>query len=294
MDTLLSSLDFGMNELAFCRVLPNKKEPADKNGYKTCRTNFDVSGVLKTGFNVGLPLAVNRLIAIDMDVDPTKGYDGISVIAELEKTLGKLPQTYTQRTPRGGLHKVFLAPPNTEQPKGKIGKSVDVKYNGYILFAGSSINGRYYQAIDGVAEDGRLIFAVLPDSWANYIEPVKRAPMEFKIPKINIDRKVIDGDFGKMYENCPFVQRCVNQADILSEPEWHTFACLLNSLSNGEELFDEFSQPHKGYDPVLTQEKFRKAKKYNVNCQTISRVSDACMICKYKNNEREIENGRNQ
>lgn len=30
MDTLLSSLDFGMNELAFCRVLPNKKEPADK------------------------------------------------------------------------------------------------------------------------------------------------------------------------------------------------------------------------------------------------------------------------
>ena len=148
MSKLLDKIVLPIEKLAFIKVISNGKRPAEKHGFKDAQTGFDVVGTLASGYNLGFVMEPD-FIAIDMDEDAEKGYKGIKVIENLEKELGDLPSTYTQRTPRGGLHKVFLAKGLKHKPTGKITPAVDVKYSGYILFHGSCINGRYYQAVDG-------------------------------------------------------------------------------------------------------------------------------------------------
>lgn len=63
-----------------------------------------------------------------------------------------------------------------------------------------------------------------------------------------------------MYEKCAFIKHCVDNAETLAEPLWHLFSCVLNSFSNGEELFDYYSRPHPDYNTQATKEKFKNAK----------------------------------
>ena len=269
-----------INKLAFFKVRPNDKRPACKSGYLEAKEGFDIERTLVQGYNIGFAMKPNDLIAIDMDEDKTKGYEGIKVIQELEKELGPLPQTYTQRTPRGGLHKIFLAKGLQGKPIGKITPAVDVKFSGYILFHGSSINGKYYKAVDGFTEKGELIFSTLPQSWLDYIAASTNIKHSVKKTLQEYQSITIDGDFKQMYDNCPFVKTCVDESMTLSENEWHMFARLLNNFNNGEELFDMYSKNHPEYSPIATRKKFLYAKKYPVNCKMISKVSDACKICR--------------
>lgn len=108
MSKPLDKIVLPIEKLAFIKVIPNGKRPAEKHGFKDGQTGFDVAGTLASGYNLGFVMEPD-FIAIDMDEDAEKGYEGIKVIENLEKELGNLPSTYTQRTPRGGLHKVFLA-----------------------------------------------------------------------------------------------------------------------------------------------------------------------------------------
>ncbi len=279
MSETLETIVLPIDELAFFRVKPNDKKPANRNGFKGATTGFDIVGTLALGYNVGFSMEPN-FICIDMDEDSEKGYEGIKVIENLEKEIGALPRTYTQRTPRGGLHKVFLAKGLKSKPTGKITPAVDVKHSGYILFHGSKVKGKYYKAIDGVTNDGKLIFSELPRNWLDMIETKVEKKTSNVKSYSNYEPVIIEGDFKQMYDNCPFVQRCVDSAFNLSEPEWHLFARILNNFSNGEEMFDMYSKAHPDYCPKATKEKFLYAKKYPVNCQTINEVSDACKICK--------------
>lgn len=267
------------NKLAFFKVRPNDKRPACKSGYLEAKVAFNIERTLAQGYNIGFAMEPNGLIAIDMDEDKVKGYEGIKVIQELEKELGQLPQTYTQRTPRGGLHKIFLTKGLHGKPTGKITPAVDVKFAGYILFHGSSINGKYYKAIDGVTDKGELIFSALPQSWLNYIATNTKIKHTSKNASQVYHPISIDGDFKQMYDNCLFVKTCVDESMTLSENEWHMFARLLNNFSNGEELFDMYSKNHLEYSPSATKKKFLYAKRYFVNCRLINEVSEACKSC---------------
>ena len=278
MSNLLDKIVLPIEKLAFIRIIPNGKAPAEKHGFKDGKVGFDVVRKLASGYNIGFVMAPN-FIAIDMDEDSEKGYKGINVIENLEKELGKLPSTYTQRTPRGGLHKVFLAKGINNKPTGKITPAVDVKYSGYILFHGSSINGSYYQAIDGITENGQFTFSALPQKWLDFIQTTTPKVKPFKENYNDFKPVVIDGDFRKMYDNCPFVRRCVDFSYCLSEPEWHMFARLLNGFSKGEELFLEFSKNHSEFSPEKARKKFLYAKRYPVNCRTICEISEACKEC---------------
>lgn len=278
MSNLLDKIVLPIEKLTFIRIIPNGKKPAEKHGFKDGKVGFDVARTLASCYNVGFVMEPN-FIAIDMDEDSEKGYEGIKVIENLEKELGKLPSTYTQRTPRGGLHKVFLATGLKHKPIGKITPAVDVKYSGYILFHGSCINSKYYQAIEGVTENGQLTFSALPQQWLDFIEtsaPKKKSSKEYIGEYKPV---VIEGDFRQMYENCPFVRKCVDYSCCLSEPEWHQFARLLNNFEFGEELFIEFSKNHSEFNLEKAREKFLYAKKYPVSCRTISEVSNACNKC---------------
>ncbi|MCM1266236.1 MAG: bifunctional DNA primase/polymerase [Candidatus Gastranaerophilales bacterium] len=276
----LEKIVLSIDELAFFKVKPNDKQPACRNGFHDAKVGFDIVGTFAQGYNVGFAMESNGLIALDMDEDSEKGYEGIKVIQELEKELGALPLTYTQKTPRGGLHKVFLAKGLENKPTGKITPAVDVKFSGYILFHGSRVKGKYYQAIDGVTADGKLIFSELQAEWLNYIASSSKLNKSDKKSPFNDYKPVsIDGDFKQMYDNCPFVKECVDESMTLSENEWHMFARLLNNFSNGEELFDMYSKNHREYSQSATKKKFLYAKKYPVDCISISAVSKVCKNC---------------
>ena len=290
MSELLNNIVLPIEKLPVIKVVPNGKRPAEKHGFKDRKVGFDVARTLASGYNVGFVMGPD-FIAIDMDEDTEKGYEGIKVIEELEKELGKLPKTYTQRTPRGGLHKVFLASGLKSKPTGKITPAVDVKYSGFILFHGSRINGRYYQAIDGVVEDGKLLFSALPQKWIDYIETTTPTKKSSKEHYEDYQPVVIEGDFRKMYESCNFVRRCVDYSYCLSEPEWHQFARLMNNFTLGESMFIEFSKNHADFNLEEAKKKFMYAKKYPVSCKTISEVSIACTIC---NNLNKIGENKNE
>lgn len=273
----LQSLVLTTEDLELFKIARNSKIPAVKGGFYAATKGFDVVTTYTHGYNVGFKMGPT-FIGIDMDEDESKSYHGILVINELEKKLGLLPSTYTQKTPRGGLHKIYLAE-GLNKPNGKITPAVDIKYSGYVLFQGSQINGRYYQAIDGITKNGKLIFSTLPQKWLDYLESNSKITNHKE--KVNYDYKpvVIKGDFKKMYENCPFVRRCVDFSYYLSEPEWHQFARLLNNFEFWEKLFLQFSENYSEFNFEKTKQKFLYAKKYPVSCRTISEVSDACQKC---------------
>lgn len=278
MSNLLDKVVLPIENLTFIKIRPNEKRPAERHGFKDGKVGFDVVRTLACGYNVGFVMEPN-FIAIDMDEDSEKGYEGIKVIENLENKLGKLPSTYTQKTPRGGLHKVFLAKGINNKLIGKITAAVDIKYSGYILFHGSRINGKYYQAIDGVMGNGTLYFSSLPQKWLDFIQTTIPKAKQPKEKYNNFEPVVIDGDFRKMYDNCPFVRRCVDSSYWISEPEWHMFARLLNNFKDGKELFLKFSKNHSDFNPEKASQKFLYAKKYPVNCQSICEISEACKEC---------------
>lgn len=80
-----------------------------------------------------------------IDVDAKDGKPGLASLDAL-KVEGDWPATYTQRTPSGGLHFVFRADGlDIRNSTERLAPGIDVRgHNGYIVGAGSSINGKPY------------------------------------------------------------------------------------------------------------------------------------------------------
>lgn len=93
--------------------------------------------------NVGI--ATGRISGIVvLDIDRKHGVDGAVSAAELD-----LPKTLTIRTPSGGFHLFFKAPPSAIVPR-RIGvrPGLDVLgEGGYVVGAGSYINGSAYEIV---------------------------------------------------------------------------------------------------------------------------------------------------
>ena len=265
-------------------LLLNSKIPCTQHGQHDAIQGLDVSKA-QEHHNIGLVANKSQLIVLDCDVDTQRNLNGIETLKKLESELGELPKTLTQLTPRGGKHFIFNDK-GIINPIGKIGKDVDVKYRGYIVISPSKINGKEYKFIDGVNENEDWEISDLPEKWINYLN--KESKSEIKKTEYNgkqYSRKLIDGDFQKIYNACSFIRYCVEQAAELDELSWFYFASVLNSLSNGKELFDLYSRPYPKYDKQETLKKFNNAEKYNVNCNTISKCFSGCSSCKYRNKE---------
>lgn len=273
-----------LKNYALFRCKQNSKQPYTIHGFKDAQFNFDIESHVADGFNIGLACEMSGLIVLDCDIDTIKGFNGVNTIKELELKLGSLPKTLTQLTPRGGKH-YFFSSKGINNPIGKIGKDIDVKYRGYVLIEPSALQGKLYKFIDGIDENNNIVIAELPNKWLNFInKPIKEEKSNNKIVP-TVERKIINGNFQKMYDKCLFIKHCVNYACSLSEPEWHLFACVLNSFSDGDSLFDYYSRPYTNYNPTVTKKKFKNASKYVVNCNTISRIFADCAKCIYHKEE---------
>ena len=105
---------------------------------------------------VGMPCRMNDLIVIDPDRHG--GHDGVKAFALLARANGFNMQGFLcVTTPNSGLHLYFQKPPNLDKTIGKIGPSIDVKDNGYIIAAGSILgDGRSYElqnwSLDSLAD----------------------------------------------------------------------------------------------------------------------------------------------
>lgn len=137
---------------------PNSKVPAHV-GWQEEATN-DPEAVKKLWtdptFNVGIFTSKfgkgEALLVVDVDVKD--GRDGVSSWRELASSLPDLKSTLVQKTPTGGFHIIYKVLEPVKQGTDVLGSGLDIRSRGgYIVGAGSVINGVYYsmEANNGLA-----------------------------------------------------------------------------------------------------------------------------------------------
>lgn len=120
----------------------NEKVPAVEGGFKSASTDpaqIDKWWTSNPEFNIAASPHAAGCCVIDIDAP--------EAIHELEIVYGKLPATFTVKTPRGGVHMWYKGalPPSSS----KLVKKVDTRGIGsYVLLPPSSINGTHYTVID--------------------------------------------------------------------------------------------------------------------------------------------------
>lgn len=257
------------------------KFPAIKRGFKNAIFGNDVSKLFQRGYNVAIACEKSGIFVLDPDVDVEKGKNGLAELEQFEQKLGQLPKGFTVETPRGGRH-LYFSPKGIHRPIGKIGTSIDCKFNGYVLAPESKIKGKYYKVIDGVNSDGSPILPELPETWLDFINKPnyskKKSNKNFK-STFHLRNKLKDEKFMQIYNLCPFIQMCVDCAATLGEPEWHLFARFMNGFDNGLELFDYYSQPYPEYNREKTLKKFKNAGQYPISCDNVSEIFAGCKTC---------------
>jgi len=115
---------------------------------------------------------------LDVDCKPNREgvkAPGFESLAELEERNGKLPRTYTVRTPSGGTHFYFNveAPPEwLTNSAGKLGPGLDVRAGGkgYVAAPGTTLPEGGYELVDDVDP------APCPPWLLAALKPAKRAP----------------------------------------------------------------------------------------------------------------------
>jgi putative DNA primase/helicase len=179
-------------------VLPNGKTPLTKNGYKDASTDPDVIAEWWDKWpdaNIGLACDMSGVVALDGD---PAHYDDESR-ALIDEIRSNCP-TAMQSTPTRGVHFVFMSPvePKLTNSSGSLPPGIDVRANGYILLAPSTVTYRDDNAVSKAVEDGYIghykwlerpdetVPQPLPDHILELIKTKKQAP---KIDAPPIDRQ---------------------------------------------------------------------------------------------------------
>lgn len=240
-------------------IQENGKAPATKNGFKDATD--DPETIKKwwdenPNYNIGLPLALNGLIAID--IDRHKDIDGFDAFEKyiISNELSDLPLTVEAVTANNGIHKIFKAPDGFK-PVGILTEGVDLKYNGYIVIAPSKINCNFYE---WVTEQGLLDIqpALLPEDWQNCLihnnhsaETEDLKPTEDDYPPSNAEM---------VAKECDFIRHCIDDAKTLSEPEWKFgLIGVIPFCEGGADFAHKWSKPYPDYTYAETQEKIKNS-----------------------------------
>ena len=137
---------------------PSSKKPLVPTGFKAATTDVATIGSWWRrwpGAMIGMPTGERSgLVVLDVDRDAGKAVDGFAALAALEARHGPLPETRTQRTPRGGEHRFFAWPGSrTPNSASKLGPGLDVRGDGgYVILAPSvTANGVAYELTRDIA-----------------------------------------------------------------------------------------------------------------------------------------------
>lgn len=105
---------------------------------------------LEQPYNIGISTSKfgtgGALVVVDSDVKK----NGEDTVFELELTGKELPPTFTQITASGGSHRIYWSPKALKQGTDVLGKGLDIRSKGgYIVGAGSEIDGKEYTSVKG-------------------------------------------------------------------------------------------------------------------------------------------------
>lgn len=281
------------NNLACLAVLPckrNSKIPATPHGLSDASFGVNVKDLTNKGYNIAVACAKSGLIALDLDYHKNDS-NAEEELKELEKQIGApLPSTtLTQTTASGkGKHLIFSSK-GIVKPKGKLSENIDIRFNAYIMFAPSVINGRQYQIVDGVDENGEFIIADLPQPWIDYINHGSATSKHKKQnhqgkQQVGTHKASLILDVGSMFDKCAFLTYCRDNAAILSEPEWFSMVSVLATVKDSDGLIHQLSQPYSGYSYEETQRKIDNARTFGLghSCSYISGCfPDICSGCPF-------------
>jgi len=110
-------------------VLKDKKKPAYKRWQSEAIGPNEMDRILdyfKPDHGVGIACGPSRLLVVDFDIDPERW-----VLTQM------LPETYTQRTPRGGEHRYFWVPEGRDPRSSgsKLADGIDIRARGGMVVA---------------------------------------------------------------------------------------------------------------------------------------------------------------
>lgn len=121
------------------------KRPLVDNGFKAATTDRSIVATWWKRWPaamIGVPTGRSSgVFVLDVDRDVNKGLDGFVTLAALEAAHRPLPETRTQRTPRGGEHRLFSWPGvAVSNSASKLGPGLDVRGDGGYFIVAPSFN----------------------------------------------------------------------------------------------------------------------------------------------------------
>lgn len=143
-----AALSYARQGLAVFPLVEGAKNPATANGFKNASTDEEAIRSWwgkNHNYNIGIACG-NGTLVIDLDVDEAKGEDGTATLRKWEGEHGKLPETATAVTGRGGMHMLYHVDGEARcSANPKLG--VDVRGDGGYIVAPPSIhpNGTRYE-----------------------------------------------------------------------------------------------------------------------------------------------------
>ncbi|QKV93967.1 bifunctional DNA primase/polymerase [Streptomyces sp. NA02950] len=188
---MASALDAAARGWHVFPVIPGDKRPAVRAWEE--RATTDTARIERcwehAPYNVGIATGPSGLVVLDLDTPKGEqdtppaewaapgiatGEDVLSVVCE-QHAQPYPHQTHTVRTGRGGTHLYLTAPAGAEMRNtaGKLGWKVDTRAaGGYVVGAGSIVNGRAYTVIHDASA------APLPRWLAELLRPAPLPPQQ--------------------------------------------------------------------------------------------------------------------
>lgn len=258
-----------LDDLIKIRIESNGKRPINK--WTNPENQF--RGPPRGG-NYGILTGLkNNLIVIDIDTlkNDSSINDGFKEILKYEREHGII-NTYTTRTPSGGLHYYFKIlrnnkePPNYQFLKNKSkyrNSSIDIRNNGgYIIGPGSIINNNVYSIINDIEP------ATISDELINFlieyetIEQIKIKPESTKEQNNNINENVI-------YEiEDDQIINLLNQLNIEYKRNFNKWLLVCSAMKslNKWAILDNYSKGEQNYNRANNKDIYKKIKpSININ-----------------------------
>lgn len=147
------ALELAQQKVRFFPVRPNSKLPAVANFSAKATSDpeqltemFDGHHNYNSGIACGRVAEGLYLVGFDIDnKDGRNGYETLELMAELGE---EFPETWAQKTPSGGEHRLFWSPVPVRQGTDVCGKGIDFRGDGgYLVGPGSTIGGVPYSVL---------------------------------------------------------------------------------------------------------------------------------------------------
>ena len=148
MNKLETALEYAGNGLAVFPLVPNGKEPITEHGFKDASTQ---TNIIKQWWgkypdaNIGIATGSRSGGLVVVDLDIKNNAHGIASFDEwISKEWLSMPETWKVRTWSGGIHNYYRSKTTVPSKVGWL-SGVDIRAEGgYVVAAGSSINGELY------------------------------------------------------------------------------------------------------------------------------------------------------